>query len=733
MRAGATPRLRPALLCLLFGVATAVTVARDATTTNARAGAEHLTFHGNAQRSGWYAGERAFRPGTLRSSRFGLVWESEPLPAAGDTPARLFASPLYVEALRMPSGPRAHGGLGVMPRYDVVFAASTTGFVAAINARARGELPAGATLWRQQLTSAPCARGTQGILSTPVIDRRRERLYVVACDAVLAWRVHALDLGTGAALPGWPVALDARAINAPGINGNGDNRFPDGVANLQRGALNLTADGGTLFVNFGGEPVSGWLVAIDTVAARVASAFSMTAQTGEGNGGLWASGGVALDRDGLVYVATGSSVLNALAGMGKAGVYPDSAGNWSQSILQLRLDAGRLQLAGSYTPFNYCQAGGQDIDLGAGTPIVIDLPQQSTGTPRLLLHGGSKQGNVYLLDRARLPGGIVRRPPCALDLRADAARDGSLLAPEAQPQYGTRGPLNVFGPYTDRYGMGDIARSRTTPAYFHASNGAHYAFVTGSAKAAEDSGTSVAPGLVRLEIVARPGQPAHLRIDSAQRDLVFQNPGSPSVSSNGRRDGIVWVLDVNKPRSASLYGPDAPQPVLYAVDAQTMALLWRSPPGQLYPGGKYNEVVVTRGQVLVGTDRIQAFGLRDARRTGSLPRESQPVRNATRAASAPTVDGAVAPKDIAAGDIANEYIGVDVAALYASRCAACHEQQRPDIPSRAQLAARSAAFIFDKLAWGSMQGQATGLADGELQALARWLTAPPRDHAASDH
>jgi len=713
MHAGATTPLQRALLCLLLLAPAVQAAASAAGTDNARPGTEHLTFHGNAQRSGWNARERELGPAAVRSGHFGLVWESEPLESAAGAPARLFASPLYVEALAMPGGPRG------AQRHDVVFAASTTGLVAAINARPVRGLPAGATLWRRQITVAPCARGTQGILSTPVIDRRRERLYVVACDATLAWRVHALDLATGTELPAWPVALDARAINVPGINGNGDNRFPDGVANLQRGALNLTADGGMLFVTFGGEPVSGWLVAIDTTAARVASAFSMTPRTSEGNGGLWASGGVALDREGRLYVATGSSVLNALAGMGNAGVYPDSAGNWGQSILQLRLDNARLRLLGSYTPFNYCQAGGQDIDLGAGTPIVIDLPPRSTRTPRLLLHGGSKQGNVYLLDRARLPGDHLRRPPCAQDPRADAARDGSLLAPEAQPQYGTRGPLNVFGPYTDRYGMGDIARSRTTPAYFHAANGRHYAFVTGSAKQAEDSGTSVAPGLVRLEIVARPDQPAHLRIDATQTELVFQNPGSPSVSSNGRRHGIVWVLDVNKPRSASLYGPDAPQPVLYAVDAQSMALLWRSPAGQLYPGGKYNEVVVARGQVLVGTDRIQAFGLRGPRGAGQYARdESRRREPAGMRAEMPAAD---AQRDSAVA-----------AALYASRCAACHEQQRPDVPGRAHLATRPADFIFDKLAYGSMQGQAMGLADRELWALAHWLTAPPRDHAATD-
>ena len=66
---------------------------------------------------------------------------------------------------------------------------------------------------------------------------------------------------------------------------------------------------------------------------------------------------------------------------------------------------------------------------------------------------------------------------------------------------------------------------------------------------------------------------------------------------------------MNALRSVSLFGEDPPSPVLYAIDAISMELLWRSAPGQLYPSGKYNEPLVTGGKVFVGTDRIQAFGL----------------------------------------------------------------------------------------------------------------------------
>ena len=48
-----------------------------------------------------------------------------------------------------------------------------------------------------------------GILSTPVIDRARGRLYVTACDERQRWQAYALDIASGNVLPGWPLRLQA--------------------------------------------------------------------------------------------------------------------------------------------------------------------------------------------------------------------------------------------------------------------------------------------------------------------------------------------------------------------------------------------------------------------------------------------------------------------------------------------------------------------------------------------
>lgn len=693
-------------LLMLIGIAlSAATTMLAARPIEARHDVDHLTFHGNAARTGWYDAERRLTPQTLRGGNFQNLWNSPPLGAAGDVPARLFASPLFVADARI----RTDRG---EEKHDIVIAASATGYVAAITADAHAGRKPGDFLWQRRITSAPCGRGTNGILSTPVVERRTARIFLVACDETDGWRIHALRLDTGEDAARSPLRDLAAQINAPGINRNGDTVFPSGTTGTQRGALSLAQNDTRLLVTFGGEPLSGWLVAIDTTTLEVKSAFAMTPRAEEGNGGLWASGGASIDANGSIYLATGSSVLNTLAGMGERGVFPDSAGNWSQSIVALRFDGqGRLTLTGSYTPFNYCQVGGTDIDLGSGTPLPIDLLGKS-GTQHLLVHTGSKQGNAYLLDRDHLPGSLQRRPPCETDLLAGAARDRSLLAPQVQPQFGVRGPLNVFGPYSERYGMGDYARSRTTPAYFRDARGRHFIFATGNTKVAEDSAVDGGPGLARLEITSNETTAPFLRIDAAPRDLIFRNPGVPFVSSNGARDAIVWVMDVNAPRSALLYGTEAPRPILYAIDATTLEILWRSSPGQLHPSGKYNEPIVARSTVLVGTDRIQAFGLRPAQKNFR-------VRSAAPSA---TPNSTASIRSATSGNSTRESTGdIDAAALYQLHCAACHELERVDIPHRRRLEKLETAFIREKLTLGSMQSAARALSDPQIAALAEWI------------
>ncbi|MGN6269910.1 MAG: c-type cytochrome [Sphingomonas sp.] len=676
------------------------------------AGVNKLGFHYDRQHSGWNARELALTPEAVAGGRFGPLWQSPQLDNFGDIPPRLFASPLYVHAIEMA------GGADKGRSFAVVYAVTTTGYAYAINASPTAAPAPGSILWRARLTAKPCDDGASGNLATPVIDLDAHRLYVTSCDTDKAWQVHVLDLRDGHETPGWPVALDAETLNQPGINRNPGNVFSATRTIIQRGALNLSADGARLYIPIGPDS-AGWLVVIDTQRARVASAFSSTARTEEDQGGMWASGGPSIDAEGRIYIATGSKFL-ARDRKGVAGIFPDSAHDWGQSVLQFRddRDAG-LVLTAIYSPFNYCQGGAADIDLGSSGTVAIDLPATASATPHLLALGG-KQGNLYLLDRDRLPGGIIKRHACS----TDPDTDGSLLAPDPQPQFGLRGPLNLFGPYSDYVSMLDQAKSRSTPAYYRDAEGRTYIFATGSAKTGDDFATSVPPGLARVAVVAAPGRPAYLAIDALELTQTFGNPGSPVVSSAGGSGAIVWVLDPNAPRTAPLYGELAPKPELYAFDAKSLKLLWKSTPGELHTSGKYNEPAVADGLVLVGTDRIQAFGLgtHAARTTlaSSAARTAHPAALPRPAKPAPAGPARAAKTGASSDPVAAGRT------LFQARCAACHMSRQPGTPSRADLAKFSHGQIVDILLHGPMRPMATGLSKQDVDKLATFLTAGRR-------
>jgi mono/diheme cytochrome c family protein len=412
-------------------------------------------------------------------------------------------------------------------------------------------------------------------------------------------------------------------------------------------------------------------------------------------GGIWASGGPSIDDQGYIYVSTGTSGRNG----NRASVFEDSPGNWGQSILQLRDDPIRgFELTGTYTPFNYCIGAAWDVDLGSSGVVVVDLDPKRTSTSRLIALGGAKQGNVYLINRAPMPGSLTRRPPCSENPESDL----SLMAPDIQPQYGKRGPINVFPPYAENTGYLDQARSRSTLAYFRDAVGGSYVFVTGAAKTGPDLQDSAPPSIAKLQIMTARSKPAFLRVTHLEKTQALQNASSPIVTSNGAHDAIVWVFDTNGKRSAPLYGPDAPLAVLYAFDATNLKLLWKSASGQLATTGKYNEPTVLNGVAYVGTDRIQAFGLRPqpGARFTTAPRLASPGAHNVASSQPPTT-------------------GRD---LFAQRCAECHANAGSDAPQQAMLARLSLKDIVDALVQGPMRPQARGLTRQQIEAIAAYLT-----------
>ena len=565
------------------------------------------TFHGDRQRTGWNSLETVLTPATVSSRAFGKLWNSPPFDWSDGSAPHMYAAPLYLDDVAITSGP--YGG----KRFSVVLAATSNDFVYAVNALDKGSVRAGTILWKRRLgqPSAGPDGVPLGVLGTPVADVAAARVYVAAdvADATRSWRVFALDLGSGVILPGWPLEISDLTL-AP-INENGPATFQPTGKMSQRGALNLSLDRTILYVPFGSyiDGGAGWLVAVDTglssSSPRLASAFSGAPwMDPDANAGMWSAGGAALDANGVVYITTGNSPRGPLPR------------TWGNSILAFAPTLP-LKLRATYTPWNHCQLDRYDVDMAGGGPVVLpDLDSGTSSTPHLLASGG-KQGNAYLVDRDNMGGRLDRRPDCNLTY---PPADNSLFGPDLYAHYGNLpGPLNLFGPYSEEYNDVSLAKARTTPAYFQSADGMAYLFFTGSTKKCVSCSEPASPGVARVKLITAAKEPAYLSLDTYENTIVLTNPGSPVVSSNGSADPILWLIDTNVDRAASLDPATAAHATLYAIDAMTMRVLFASTPDQLHVGGKYYHPVVARGSVFVGTDRISTFGLKSLPPDAGIP------------------------------------------------------------------------------------------------------------------
>jgi hypothetical protein len=547
-----------------------------------------------------------------------LAWQSDPLDNAqvdGVTyTPHLYASPLFVDDLQIqtPTGSMTT---------SVAFVATSNGWIYAVNAAPASfgsePIAEGAILWRTSLSQPVMPDRTNdgvpfGVLSTPVIDLSARRIYVTSAEATHGWQAYALDLGSGALLPGWPVPIEGARVEALNRNvhpdgSRGNVTFGDVRIMSQRGALALSPSGDRLYVTFGSylDGAVGWIVALDTRTPQIDASFSgqpdnvIPDPSDPGNlasAGIWGAGGPVVDSRGTVYATTGNSPETS---RGSAGVWGNSALAWDSS----------LRLLAAYSPFNYCLLDRGDTDLSGSSPALLDT---SGPAPHLIVFGG-KQGNLYLLNRDHVDAPGIGRPPCDPAAPPSPGIDRSLLAPDPQPIYSpaSRGPMNVFGPYSDGPTANKVnnAKMRTTVALYRDSSKVDYLYAAGNSRSLADLGRLAPPSIVRVRVDTASSSAPYLALDRANTEVVFKNPGSPVVSSNASRDPVVWVLDMNGARTDALVarpGYDPPRPILYAFDGVSLERLWQSDP--LAPGGKYNRPVVAHGHVLVGTDRLYAFG-----------------------------------------------------------------------------------------------------------------------------
>lgn len=156
-----------------------------------------LTQHNDLSRSGTNPNETVLTTSNVNASSFGKLFS---LPIDGFT----YAQPLYASGITIPSK-GTHNIAYIATAHDSVYAFDADSGARYWNVSLGTPVPS-------SVINTPNIQVEVGIISTPVIDPSSGTLYVVAKtyeSNVQIFRLHALDIGTGAEKFGGPVEITA--------------------------------------------------------------------------------------------------------------------------------------------------------------------------------------------------------------------------------------------------------------------------------------------------------------------------------------------------------------------------------------------------------------------------------------------------------------------------------------------------------------------------------------------
>ena len=354
--------------------------------------ADVLTWHYDAMRSGLNNAETALTLTTVNSTRFGKLGEFT-------VDCSVDAQPLYLSQLAI-SGLGTHNVLYVATQQNSLYAldADSLAGTSATVLWQKSLLPAGeATVLAADL---PCgSNATNGIMATPVIDRSRNAIYVVAFSkdsgGVLRYRLHALDLGTGAELSGGPVVITA---SGPGTGGNSSGGIVTFLPSVQQERAALLETSGGIVLTWGGRDgdcgrYSSWVMSYNPDTLVQTSAVNLVPH--DQGAGIWMSGaGPAMDASGDLYLVTGNAFV-------QNGDGTPATGSYSNSVVRMS-GSGTLAQVDYFTPYNTAALNAADLDLDGGGPLLLPDQLDNSGATRHLALLAGKDSNIYLVDRDNL-------------------------------------------------------------------------------------------------------------------------------------------------------------------------------------------------------------------------------------------------------------------------------------------------------------------------------------------
>jgi hypothetical protein len=364
-----------------------------------------LTERYDAARSGANLAETTLTTTNVNQAQFGKLWSYA-------VDGSVYAQPLYVSGVTIPAvGIR--NVLYVVTMNDVVYAFDADSAVTLWSRDLRNPTVGVSPVPIVDITGNLNNRnivGVVGIESTPVIDPVSHILYLVARtkeNGSYVQRLHAFDITTGAEQPHSPVTI------LGSVNGSGDGGstviFNPETSN-QRASLALA--NGQIYIAWSSHedfpPWHGWVMTYDKTALNQTGILCITPDGSDG--GVWMGGRApAVDAAGNVYYMVGNGDWNGTS-------------NFGESFIKLGApNAGRLRVSDYFTPDDWTNLNGPDLDLGSSGPLLIPLTD--------LIVGGGKGSQLYLTSTANLGqlttgnAGIVQTivvnsPPDSSDLNS---------------------------------------------------------------------------------------------------------------------------------------------------------------------------------------------------------------------------------------------------------------------------------------------------------------------------
>ena len=516
-----------------------------------RAQSSVTSYHYDNSRTGQNTHETILTPANVRSSQFGKLF-SQPVDGF------VYAQPLYVPKLTIP-GKGIHNVVFVTTEKDSVYA-----FDADSNTGANAQ-----PLWHADLIApshgaagaAPVNMIAElhcdaivpavGSTSTPVIDLTGGTMYVESFSKErgrFVHRLHALDLTRGSEKFRGPVVI-AATIAGRGLGSTNGKLTFDPLHELNRPGLLL--EDGVVYLAYSSHcdrpPAHGWLFAYDAATLAQKNAF-VTTPNGF-HGGIWMSGAApAVDASGNMFLTTGNGSFEPSQ---------NPVTEWSNALLKLAFNHGKIDVVDYFIPFNYVRLNRHDQDMSSGG--VLLLPDQGGRHPHLLIVAG-KEGTIYLMDRDQLTAANQH-------LCKDCASDSQIV--QELPHV----LESMFG--------APVYWNSTV--YFCGGNDHIKAF------ALHNGMLNAAPASTSPETYPYPG-------------------ANMSVSANGSANGILWVIETDA------YESNGPA-VLRAYDAADLSHLLYASNRKLgdSPGGavKFSVPVVVNGRVYVGAaGQVSVYGLK---------------------------------------------------------------------------------------------------------------------------